>query len=177
MIDRREFHRWGTFVIGGLMGMALAVPGVAYILDPLRRKSAASGFLPLARLGELKVGVPRSFPITQARQDAWVKYPAEPVGAIWVVRQPAEAKEPVVAFSSKCPHAGCPVDLAADGRSFQCPCHKSSFTLQGQPTNDVPPRAMDTLEVELADPKDPNSEVRVKYQVFRTQTKEKTPLV
>jgi menaquinol-cytochrome c reductase iron-sulfur subunit len=177
MIDRREFHRLGTLVLGSVMGLVLAVPGVAYLLDPLRRKGGAAGFLPLARLGELKVGVPRSFPVSRARQDAWVNYPEEPVGSIWVVRQPEGATPPVVAFSSKCPHAGCPVDLAADGRSFQCPCHKSAFTLTGQPTNDVPPRPMDTLEVQLADPKDPNTEIRVKYQIFRTQAKEKIPLV
>ncbi len=175
MISRRDFYRFGTVAIGGLVGLALAVPGVAYVLDPLRKSSKSGGFQRLARLSDLTVGVPRSFAVIDERQDAWVKYPREPVGSVWLVRQPEGSKPEVIAFTAECPHLGCAVNLTADGKEFLCPCHTSAFSLKGKPLNAVPPRGMDTLEVELEGHDDPD--VRVKFARFRTQEKEKTPLV
>jgi Rieske Fe-S protein len=174
-MNRRDFHRIGTVVLGNAIALALAVPGVAYLLDPLRRKSAAGGFQKMAKLSELKPGEPKSFAVIADRTDAWVKYPKEPVGSVWLVRQDGEAGKPnVVAFTAECPHLGCAVNLSADGKTFLCPCHTSAFTFDGAPTNKVPPRPMDTLPVELSDDADP--EIRVKFERFRTQVEEKVPL-
>ena len=95
------------------------------------------------------------------------------MGTVWLIRQPKGSKEPVVAFTARCPHAGCPIDLSADGKAFVCPCHKSSFTLAGKPENAIPPRPMDTLQIEPIDASDPLAEVRVKFQVFKTKESEK----
>lgn len=182
MASRREFYRAGSLALGGLLTLALAVPGVAYLLTPvLRRKAGASGagggdegYFALARLSELAEGVPKSFTILAERQDAWVRYPREPMGSVWLVRQPAGAGEPVVAFTSECPHLGCSVNLAADGKSFACPCHNSSFTMEGKPTNAIPPRPMDTLAVKLSGEDDPT--VSVRFERYRTMAEEKIPL-
>jgi quinol---cytochrome c reductase iron-sulfur subunit, bacillus type len=175
MMNRRDVHRLGSIALGGVMGLVLAVPGMAYVLDPLRRRSRKSAFVELVRLDELTPGVPRAFPIIEERQDAWVNYPPEPVGSVWLVRQPSEAKPPVVAFTAECPHLGCSINLAADGKSFLCPCHTSAFDFQGERLNAIPPRGMDRLDVELSRDSDPM--VRVKFQRFRTMSKEKVPLV
>jgi menaquinol-cytochrome c reductase iron-sulfur subunit len=174
-MTRRDFYRFATFILNGLMGLALALPAMAYLLTPLRKKGREGGFEPLTRLSQLKVGVPRSFAIIEERQDAWVKYPAEPVGSVWLIRQPEGSQRGVIAFTSECPHLGCAVNLTADGKEFLCPCHTSSFDQEGQPRNSVPPRAMDRLEVEISKEIDP--EVRVKFQRFRTLSAEKIPLV
>jgi quinol---cytochrome c reductase iron-sulfur subunit, bacillus type len=174
-MTRRDFYRFGTIALSNLVGLALAVPGVAFLLDPLRHKSRQGGFESVTRLGQLAEGVPQAFPIINERTDAWAKYPREPVGSVWLVRQPAGSKEPVLAFTSECPHLGCAVNLAADGKSFLCPCHTSNFDFRGKPLNQVPPRPMDRLEVALSAGDDP--EVLVKFQRFRTQFEEKIPLV
>jgi menaquinol-cytochrome c reductase iron-sulfur subunit len=177
-MNRRDFYRYGTIALGNLVALALAVPGVAYLLDPLRRKSKQGDFQELATLSQLQPGVPKSVSILEERQDAWVKYPREPIGSIWLIRQPACAKggqAQVLALSAECPHLGCAVNLGADGKSFFCPCHTSSFDLCGQVTNRIPPRAMDELEVKLT--KDPDPKVLVKFQRFRAQAVEKIPLV
>lgn len=173
-IPRRDFLGLATAAIGGLIAMAVAIPGVAYILSPLRRKGQEGAFHMLTRLDQLEVGVPRSFAIIEERQDSWVKYPREPVGSVWLIRQPPGAEPPVLALQSECPHLGCAINLKADRSGFLCPCHTSSFTLEGTPTNQVPPRPMDRLEVEVTSGDDP--EVRVRFQRFRTATEEKTPL-
>jgi menaquinol-cytochrome c reductase iron-sulfur subunit len=69
------------------------------------------------------------------------------------------------------------VNLSADLKSFLCPCHTSNFDFAGKPLNTVPPRPMDRLEVKLSRGADPDSEVQVKFQRFRTQSEEKIPLV
>jgi menaquinol-cytochrome c reductase iron-sulfur subunit len=173
-MNRRDFYRYGAIALGNLVALVLAVPGVAYLLDPLRRKSRQGDFDSITRLGQLPVGVPQAFPIIDERVDAWVKYPREPVGSVWLIRQPAGAPEPVIALSAECPHLGCAVNLAPDGKSLLCPCHTSNFDFQGKPLNKVPPRPMDRLEVKLSTGDDP--EVLVKFQRFRTQSEEEIPL-
>jgi len=174
MATRREFYVTGTMILGTLMGFVMAVPGMAYVLDPLRKKSGAAKSYPLAKLSDLEIGVPRSFAIVDDRQDAWVKYPKEPIGLVWLIRQPSGASEPVVAFTAECPHLGCAVNLSADKKSFRCPCHESAFTFDGKPENKTPPRGMDQLEVEPLSGAD--GLVRVKFQRFRSQAEEKIPL-
>ena len=87
-MTRRDFYRFATVGLGGLIGLVLAVPGVAYIVSPLRKKGREESFETLTRLKQLEVGVPRSFAIIEERRDAWVKYPREPVGSVWLIRQP-----------------------------------------------------------------------------------------
>jgi menaquinol-cytochrome c reductase iron-sulfur subunit len=172
-MTRRDFYRAATIVLGNAVALVLAVPAVAYLLDPLRRGSKASR-LRLAKMSELEVGRPRSFPVIGERTDAWVKYPKEPVGSVWLVRQPAGSQPELLAFTAECPHLGCAVNLTADGKEFLCPCHTSAFDLKGKPKNDVPPRGMDKLEVRLEGQGDP--EIYVTFRRFRTQEKEQIPL-
>jgi Rieske Fe-S protein len=174
MPSRRNLFRLGAVALGNLFGLAVLIPGVKYLLDPLGKKSGEAAFRPLTRLGQLKVGEPQAFAIIAERQDGWVKYPAEPVGSVWLVRQPEGSKEPVLALNAECPHLGCPVNLAADRKSFLCPCHQATFTLEGKKTNDVAMRGMDSLAVELSAGTDP--EVAVKFERFQPQTAEKKPL-
>jgi menaquinol-cytochrome c reductase iron-sulfur subunit len=173
-MTRRDFHRLAIVGLSTLIGLVLAVPGVAFIVSPLRKKRREGSFKVLTRLKQLEVGVPRSFAIIEERRDAWIKYPREPVGSVWLIRQPAETGERVIALSSECPHLGCAVNLAADGKSFHCPCHTSSFTFDGTRKNSVPPRNMDRLEVELSEADNP--EVRIKFQRFRTLSERQIPL-
>jgi menaquinol-cytochrome c reductase iron-sulfur subunit len=176
MLHRRDFYRIGSYVLGAAMGLILAVPGAAFVLDPLRRRGKTKGVeQEVTRLSALPVGVPFEFAIIDERDDAWVKYPREAIGSVWLVRQPKGVKPEVVALTAECPHLGCAIRVSDDKRAFRCPCHGATFALDGQPTNAVPPRAMDTLRISLTDEVDPR--VLVHFERFRAQTKEKTPLV
>jgi hypothetical protein len=147
-MNRRDWFRYGTLGLKSLIALALAVPGAAYLLSPLlKRRQDDSEFRRLARLGDLVVGQPRSFSIVEEQQDAWVTYPATPVGTVWLVRQPEGADQPVLALSAECPHLACKIKQTGD-----------------------------SLEVEPIDPTDPDAEIRVKFQRFRTGTEEKIPL-
>lgn len=171
-MTRRHFFQAGTALLSSLIGLMLAVPGVAFIVSPLRKASHEKGEAEsLTRLSQLKVGEPRSFAIIADTQDAWVRYPKELVGSVWLVRQ---ADGSVKAFTAECPHLGGVINLTADGKSFLCPFHTSIFDFNGVPQNKVSPRPMDTLEVSLTT--DPDPIVKVKFERFRTNTEEKIPL-
>jgi menaquinol-cytochrome c reductase iron-sulfur subunit len=176
-MTRREFCRCGSIVLTGMVKLFIAVPAIAFLVSPLRRRKSdpsTDSFETLTSLSQLSVGVPRSFAVIKDRIDAWVKYPSEPVGSVWLVRQPRGATPEVVALSAECPHLGCAINLTPGGKSFQCPCHTSAFDLEGQPQNRVPPRPMDRLDVELT--AEPDPKVKVKFQRFRTLAQEKIPL-
>lgn len=176
-MTRRDLHRLGTLALGGLLKLAVAVPAAAFLLSPLRktgRAAAADELENLTSLSQLQVGVPQSFGIVRDQIDAWVKYPGEPAGSVWLVRQPEGVEPKVVAFTAECPHLGCAINLAADGQGFLCPCHTSAFDREGKPLNQIPPRPMDRLDVELST--DPDPRVRVRFQRFRCLAEEKITL-
>ena len=78
-------------------------------------------------------------------------------------------KEEVECLTATCPHAGCFVNYDADSNTYRCPCHNSSFTVDGAIIEPSPsPRPMDSLECKLA-----GQEVLVKFQSFYSGTTEK----
>jgi len=176
-MTRRDFHRLGSLVLGGLVKLVVAVPAAAFLLSPLRKTSKGSeadSFDNVTSLNQLKVGVPQSFGIVRDQIDAWVKYPQEPAGSVWLIRQPEGVEPPVIAYTAECPHLGCAINLSAEGKGFHCPCHNSSFDADGQPLNQIPPRAMDRLDVELS--KDADPRVRVRFQRFQPLAEERITL-
>ena len=146
---RRNFivEFWAV-VIGGVVGVFPFLPGLAVLLDPLRRSSAGTGpeLIKIARLDAVPDdGVPRQFPVVKPKKDAWTYSPNERVGAVLLRREPGS--QTVDAFNVICPHAGCFVDYDAKTDLFQCPCHTSAFALDGSIISPSPsPRGMDKLE-------------------------------
>ena len=112
-------------------------------------------------------GTPRRVTVVAGRRDGWTREPDVPLGAIYVRRT---GDKQVVALHSVCPHAGCFVDYKAEKKSFFCPCHDSTFAMDGS-INDPKspsPRPMDSMEVELR-----GEEVWVRFIQFRTGIKDK----
>lgn len=169
--NRRGFLQKSAALICG--GVALLIPaaaGVVAFLNPLRQKSSGGQFMRLASLDVLpEDGTPRKIPVIADRTDAWNRYPAEPIGAVFLRR----VGDGVAALQVICPHAGCSISFegsAGEGKFF-CPCHAASFNLLGERTDATSPspRNMDTLDAEIRD----KNEVWVKYQTFGLGTAKK----
>ncbi len=171
----------------------VAVPstlGGLFFLDPIlrKRKAGASGAtegeilkkdeagfirLDVSRDAVPEDGTPLSVTVRDDIIDAWNLFRDVPVGSVWLRRV---GDGPPLAFSSVCPHLGCSVDYHRAENEFFCPCHTSSFDLDGKKTNKIPPRGMDSLEVSTRTngKEDPNGlEIWVKYQNFQKATSEK----
>ncbi len=171
--DRRDFlAKAAATVIGGGLALVGPVAGLGVLLDPLRRQSAGGGAVRVASLAALPDdGVPRKFPVLATRQDAWNRSKNVPVGAVYLRREKGGA---VRAFNVVCPHAGCFVDFRADKGCYLCPCHNSTFALDGKvlDQNSPAPRALDELPVEMRE----GGEVWVAFQNFRPGEKERLPV-
>ncbi len=174
----------------GLLGAAVVlIPsgfGLGFLLDPLLRKRRgaeaeggasgpsagkdADGFLLLdLTLDALPAdGTPVAYTVRDDKVDAWNLFPNIEIGTVWLRRLPDNS---IAALSSICPHLGCAVDFRSSRGDFFCPCHTSAFNLDGEKKNQIPPRAMDQLEVRLKP--ETGSKIWLKYETFRAGTPEK----
>jgi Rieske Fe-S protein len=161
-------------VIGGLVGLVPAVVGLATFVNPLRKSvkekqrpagSDAEGFYRVAALSSLSE-VPQAFKIIADRKDAWNVYPRDSIGAVYLQRLGAEE---VRAFNVSCPHAGCSVSFRPASHEYHCPCHNSTFAMDGKRDPNSPsPRNLDDLPIKVV-----NGDVFVKFQKFKAGTDEK----
>ena len=163
--SRRGFCGQLTAIVCGAVALLVpAATGVVAFLNPLRQKSQAGRFMRLAALDALpEDGTPRKLPVIADRIDAWSRFPAEPIGAVFLRR----VGNDVSALQVLCPHANCSINFESSpqGGKFFCPCHAASFNLSGKRTDPTSPspRNMDTLEVEIRN----KNEVWVKFENFR----------
>jgi menaquinol-cytochrome c reductase iron-sulfur subunit len=168
--ERRRFLTRATaLTLGGVATLVPAGAGLVMLLDPLRHKARAGSFLRVATLNSLpEDGAPRQFAIVADRQDAWNKFPQVRVGAVYLRKTgPRE----VQAINVVCPHAGCFVNYQAEQTQYLCPCHNSSFALDGRikDPSSPSPRPLDTLEVKVGE----DGAVWVKFENYRAGIHEK----
>jgi len=162
--ERRSFLTKAVAVAIGAM-TALVPTGAALItlLDPLRQKIRAGAFLRVATLNALPDdGSPRQFPVIADRQDAWNKFPQVRVGAVYLRKL---GPKQVHAINVVCPHAGCFVNYQPEHGQYLCPCHNSSFTLDGmiKDPKSPSPRPLDGLEAKVSD----DGAIWIKFQNYR----------
>jgi Rieske Fe-S protein len=146
--------------------------GITSLFDPLLKKGGGeAGMVLVTRLSVLPDnGAPQKFTVKKDKVDAWTTYRNTPVGAVYLRKTQAG----VEALNVVCPHAGCFVNVAEGGGYFACPCHKSSFQLDGSIRDpDSPsPRPMDSLQVEVRN----DDEIWVKFENFLPGREEKVPV-
>ena len=110
-------------------------------------------------------------PVIAERVDAWNRS-LEPIGAVYLRRQSGQDK--LECWTATCPHAGCFVDYRPANENYFCPCHNSSFALDGKilDPKSPSPRGLDELPVEVRN----GTEVWVTFQNFRAGVHEKIPV-
>jgi nitrite reductase/ring-hydroxylating ferredoxin subunit len=169
--------------IGVVVGLVPVLSGLIFFLDPLIRGERQSGDsgggvgkdaegyikLPVTRSLLPSDGTPQQVTVEDDLVDAWNKFPRVPIGSVWLLR--SESGE-VSAFSTVCPHLGCAVEFRGAQSDFYCPCHLSTFRLDGSKDNPIPPRDMDSLRVKP----DTGEEIWVQYKSFRGGISEKVEI-
>ncbi len=168
---RRAFFAMLTAGLGALTAAIAVVPGLGLLAAPLRRAIIRGAGQPLRVASDQDVKPEKPIRVTAVGevQDAWQRLDHVTVGSCWLVR--ATEGAPIRAFSTVCPHLGCGIDWNDRTGKFDCPCHDSSFDLQGRCLSGPAPRGLDELEVS-AD----GREVLVRYQRFRTGSAKKEPV-
>ncbi len=164
---RGFFNHVAAVLVGSLVAIVPAATGLAVFLDPLRRKAKGASFIPVAPLGAVPDdGIPRQFPVVAERIDAWNES-VQPIGAVYLRRLPGESQPRCL--TATCPHAGCFVAYDGATNTFKCPCHNSSFAVDGSIIEPSPsPRPMDSLPCQVE-----QTEILVKFENFYTGKAEK----
>jgi menaquinol-cytochrome c reductase iron-sulfur subunit len=135
--SRRGFYSVLINLFGGLTAAVIAIPAAAYLLLKPKR-SGGDEMLEVADVGALEVGKPKEVVYLRTRVDGW-KTSREKTTA-WVVKDSAGE---VIAFDPQCTHLACAYHWESAHSMFRCPCHNSSFGLDGKVLEGPAPRPLD----------------------------------
>jgi len=135
-------------LLNGMVGAALAVPIVRYLLSPLAREKSA-GFQSWLSLGQLA-----QFPAGQTRLATYrnpVAYAGDGQTAnipCWV--RNVDGKNFQV-FAINCAHLGCPVRWFPQSGLFLCPCHGGAYYQDGSRASGPPERGLFQYRYKIED--------------------------
>jgi Rieske Fe-S protein len=163
-------------VLGAALGAALLTPAIIAVTDPLRRRrrraeTGASPRVKVAQVDEipnLDAGAPplRAPVIASGLRDAWNRLDNTKLGSVFL----GQRQGSLSCLSAICPHAGCGIDFDDKQQKFVCPCHNSTFAIDGTRESGPSPRDMDRLEVAVE-----GDSVYCLYQRFRLAVSGKVP--
>lgn len=139
-VNRRDFIKVTTGVVGGVIAAAIGVPTVAYLLDPAFKGGAKEAWIPVGRVADMLVGKPYPFNFTRTQVNGWERTSTSHGG--FVVLQSTNPSDLVV-LNSRCTHLGCTINWKEDAQAFLCPCHDAKFSLDGKVLAGPPPRPLD----------------------------------
>jgi len=144
-MPRRAFHLAVIYILGALIGIALAIPTLMYLLLPARTRKQ-SGWVDAGDVSQLTPGTPVQMSFQQSRVDGWRVLTEKRTA--WVVKTPDNK---IVAFGPQCTHLGCAYHWDEGVKQFECPCHTSFFSLEGQVISGPAPRPLDRYVTRIQD--------------------------
>ena len=142
-MNRRTFYLICIYGLWATIGLVLAVPAAIYLLWPPRPRKKQD-WTEAGTITQLKLGTPSELVFRKNRVDGW-KVTSEKSTA-WVVKK---SENEIVAFSPQCPHLGCAYHWVANKNEFLCPCHASTFSVEGEVLTGPAPRALDRLDLKV----------------------------
>ena len=144
-ISRREAMKTAIALIGGLIGTALGIPAVAYIIGPALKKDEAN-WIRIGSLSSIELGTPTLFKPRVTRENGWI-VDEEEVG-VFVLTEDGRDYH---AVSNICTHLGCRVRWIAEQQQFFSPCHNGVFDKHGYVVSGPPPRPLDEFVTKTED--------------------------
>jgi Rieske Fe-S protein len=139
MLTRRGLFMKMGILFNGLVGTALAVPIVQFLLSSITR-GRASGYLSWVPLGAVS-----AFPEGETRLATFRNPYVTPTDgktadtACWVRRIEGDQFQ---VFAVNCAHLGCPVRWFPQSGLFLCPCHGGAYYRDGSRASGPPERGL-----------------------------------
>jgi Rieske Fe-S protein len=138
-LSRRGLFMKMGILFNGLVGTALAVPIVRFLLSSVTR-GGANGYLSWVPLGTIS-----QFPEGETRLATFRNPYVTPTDgktadtACWVRRIEGEQFQ---VFAINCAHLGCPVRWFPQSGLFMCPCHGGAYYQDGSRASGPPERGL-----------------------------------
>ncbi len=124
---RRSFLKLIFGLVAGLG--AVCIDAVNMMARSRRFKRAARAEIPAASVKKIKPGTAVHFPGARA----------------WIT---IDRDGKPVAFDERCPHRRCKFEWIAASKGFECPCHGSKFSSDGNVIQGPAPRPLTSLKIE-----------------------------
>jgi Rieske Fe-S protein len=143
-------RRWLLLRVGALfnavVGVAVAVPVVKYLLSPVKPDDAYKSWVSLGSVDTFPVGETRLAKFTNPVSRAW---DGETDRVACWVRRISEKEFQV--FAINCAHLGCPVRWFPQSGLFMCPCHGGAYYADGSRASGPPERGLFTYNTKIVD--------------------------
>ncbi len=139
-LNRRDFIKVTTGIVGGLIGAAIGLPAIGYLLDPAFKQGAKAGWIPIGKIADMQIGTPYPFSFTRTQVNGWERTSTSHGG--FAVRR-SDSPNDILVLNSRCTHLGCTVNWKDEAQAFVCPCHDAKFSKEGVVLGGPPPRPLD----------------------------------
>src|SRR5277367_6527922 len=120
-----------------IVGVAIAVPVIGYLLSPIKKKGAYYQWISLGKIDQFPEGQTRLAdfvnPFKRPQDGETANVPC------WVRRVSADKFQ---VFAINCAHLGCPVRWFPQSELFMCPCHGGVYYANGSRAAGPPPRGL-----------------------------------
>jgi menaquinol-cytochrome c reductase iron-sulfur subunit len=158
-IGRRRFLQWVSGIGAALIGVMVGVPVLRAFFSPAFSTVKTNTWVKVADdAAQIDTGVPVRVNFVESKADAWLE--ERQINGVWLYT--ADGKT-LKAYNAHCTHLGCAYGYNSDTQNFACPCHRGQFDVKtGRVLAGPPPRALDTLKVEVRD-----GAIWVDYKDFR----------
>ena len=160
--EKKGSRREAFKILGGLLASGAGAVTIVHYM--VRRDPAADETVSLGPVTEFPTGEFQKRIVTITEHGTWQTGPVEKI--IWLKRNPDDS---FLVLSGTCPHMNCTINLQAN-QTFECPCHHSSYTSEGQVVLGPAPRPLDTLDYRVSD-----GILSVQYRNFRKGIPDKIP--
>jgi Rieske Fe-S protein len=141
-------RRWLLLKVGALfnavVGAAVAVPVVKYLLSPVKPDNEYKSWVSLGSVDTFPVGETRLAKFTNPVNREW---DGETDRVACWVRRTTEREFQV--FAINCAHLGCPVRWFPQSQLFMCPCHGGAYYSDGSRASGPPERGLFTYDVKV----------------------------
>jgi menaquinol-cytochrome c reductase iron-sulfur subunit len=144
--SRRNFMSIATWAIGGLIGLGLGIPGIAYVLGPAKKSDEDQDWIRLGPTSKVELNTPTLFKTTITKQTGWIVNEEEI--SVYIL---TDNGRDYIAMTNICTHLGCRVRWISEEEQFFCPCHTAVFDKNGDVAEGPPPRPLDRYEVKIED--------------------------
>ena len=145
-LSRNDFVKIVTALIGSLIGTAIGIPAIGFIVSPGLRVPQSETWVPLGPLMDYPVGVPTLFNFTRTQVNGWEKTVSS--NGVFVVRKD---ESQVLVLSNVCTHLACRVSWHPDLQHYVSPCHDGHFDVVGEVVSGPPPRPLDEYITRIED--------------------------
>ncbi|MEO7650609.1 MAG: ubiquinol-cytochrome c reductase iron-sulfur subunit [Bryobacteraceae bacterium] len=141
--ERRTLLLTVLYGLWGLIGSALSIPAAVYLLFPPKLRKGTE-WADAGDIAKLEPNTPLEMVFRHNRTDGWKVFSEK--STAWVVKL---ADNKVVALGPQCTHLGCAYHWEDQKKEFLCPCHTSTFSIEGKVLTGPAPRPLDRYETKI----------------------------